>query len=441
MLRARNIIGIKTEDEFDKEVDSTPTLCLHTSIEDSLNKFIASEIKSFIELTETFYEAVNVDLRCGSDSIIVSKSKELINLVGADMSNLRQVIREVVRYVTPINMLLVNVCIKEIASRIISEKSDDAFQGVFICGARKKISVDSIVSEVLYPLYDKVIKHHVQYPDDYVVDVHNVVQRYINGDEDDSKLSLRFECGFVMPFGSSQKTEQKGYGSAGNIGLKDEGYSLLSYVIKENDDSFKDAVQGYPKKILGNFYDALTELREKVSLGEFSRLNSVGRFFKLEEDLYKYEDLFPIVEFNRYNVEGKNPFFGYVANNGLKSYSWAIPILPTFITDEDLFIDVEDIKSQINILIDRGTKNMMKDNLTSLMKTLYLKLIRIFPPKDLIIGGHRLQGFGGFIPIVFHIEYKQFVFDPSKDKSKRTPCDAGLFNQSTGINMTIRIAL
>ena len=33
MLRARNIIDVKTEDDFDRVVDSTPTLCLHTSIE------------------------------------------------------------------------------------------------------------------------------------------------------------------------------------------------------------------------------------------------------------------------------------------------------------------------------------------------------------------------------------------------------------------------
>lgn len=145
MLRARNIIGVKTEDEFDKEVDSTPTLCLHTSIEDSISKFIASEMKGFVEFTETFYEAVNVDLQCGSDSIMVSKSKELINLSGAKMDNLRRVIREVIRYVTPINMLLVNVCDKHIASRIISEKGDDAFYSIFAYGANVKISIDSIV--------------------------------------------------------------------------------------------------------------------------------------------------------------------------------------------------------------------------------------------------------------------------------------------------------
>lgn len=90
---------------------------------------------------------------------------------------------------------------------------------------------------MLYLLYDKVIKHYVQYPDEYVVEVLNSVQRYLNGDADDSKLSLRFECGFVMPFGSSQKTEQKGYGIAGNIGIKDEDYSLLSYVVIPSDAS------------------------------------------------------------------------------------------------------------------------------------------------------------------------------------------------------------
>lgn len=441
MLRARNIIGVKTEDDFDRVVDSTPTLCLHTSVEDSISKFISSKVKGFVEFTETFYEAVNVDLRCGSDSIIVSKSKELINLSGAKMDNLRQVIREVIRYVTPINMLLVNVCDKDIASRIISEKGDNAFYSIFTYGANVKISIDSIVLEVLYLLYDKVIKHYVQYPDEYVVEVLNSVQRYLNGDADDSKLSLRFECGFVMPFGSSQKTEQKGYGIAGNIGMKGEDYSLLSYVVIPSDASSENAVKGYPKKILDGFYETFAELKGMVAKGEFSQLNSISRFFKLEEDLSKYEDLFPIVEFNGHSAKDDNPFFGYVANNALKSSSWVIQITPTFITDEDLFIDVEDIKSQINILIDKSVRNMMKDNLTSLMKTQYSKLRRIFPPKDLIIAGHRLQGFDGFIPIVFHIEYDQFVFSPTKTKGKRTPCDAGFFNQSTCMNMTIRIAL
>lgn len=441
MLRARNIIGVKTEDEFDKEVDSTPTLCLHTSIEDSISKFITSEMKGFVEFTETFYEAVNVDLRCGSDSIIVSKSKELINLSGAKMDNLRRVIREVIRYVTPINMLLVNVCDKHIASRIISEKGDDAFYSIFAYGANVKISIESIVSEVLYPLYDKVIKHHFQYPDNYIIDVHNAVQRYLNGDADDTKLSLRFDCGFVIPFGSSQKTKQNGYGIAGNIGLNGEDYSRFSYVIRPNDASFNDAVQDYPKKILGGFYDAFSTLKGITDRGDFSKLTSVSRFFELNEDLSKYEDQFPIIEYNIYEQKANNPFFGYIQSNGLKSYSWVIPILPTFITDEDLFIDIEDIKSQINILIDRSTKNAMKDNWDSLKRSLYSKMRRVFPPKDLIIGVHRLQGFDGFIPIVFHIEYDQFIFNSSKDKAKRTPCDAGFFNQSTCMNMTIKIAL
>lgn len=441
MLRAENVIGIKTEDEFDKEVKSIPTLCLHMTIEDSISKFITSEVKGFIQLTENFYEAVNADLRCGSDSVIVSKSKELINLVGSDMSHLRHVIREVVRYITPINMLLVDVCSKEVASRIISENDGDEFHSIFIAGAKAKISIDSIVLEVLYPLYDKVIRHHFQYPCDYVVDAHNAVQRYLNGDADSFNLSLRLDCAFVMPFGSSTETAQKGYGGAGNIGLKGEDYSRLSYVVRPNDTSFKDAVQDFPKKILGDFYDACSTLKGIAKRGDFSQLPSIGRAFELDEDLSKYEYQFPIVEYNRYPQKDENPFFGYVENNGAKTHSWAMPILPTFITDEDLFIDVEQIKSSVNTLIDESAKNVLKENLDSLMKTQYRAMRRIFPPKDLIIGGHRLQGFDGFIPIVFHIEYDQFIFSSSKDKNKRMSHDAGFFNQSIGLCMTIKIAL
>lgn len=441
MLRAGNVIGVKTEDEFDKEVKSIPILCLHTTIEDSISKFITSEVKGFIELTETFYEAVNADLRCGSDSIIVSKSKELINLVGSDMSHLRHVIREVIRYVTPLNMLLVDVCSKEVASRIISENDGDGFHSIFVAGAKAKISIDSIVLEVLYPLYDKVIKHHFQYPDNYVMDVRNAVQRYLNGDADGFNLSLRFDCGFVMPFGSSKETEQKGYGVAGNIGIKDEDYSRLSYVVSPNSTSFKDAVQDFPKKILGDFYDDFSILKNIVGEGDFARLPSINRSFQLYEDLSKYDDLFPIVEYNRYPTKAENPLFGYVENNGEKTHSWAMTILPTFITDEDLFIDIEQLESIINRLIDESVKNVLNANLDSLKKTLYSKLRRVFPPKDLIIGGHRLQGFDGFIPIVFHIEYDQFIFSSSKGKDKRTSHDAGFFNQSMGLCMTTKIAL